>query len=429
MKAIINADLYDYYSYKPYAYMLFDKEIIEIGDMNDFPGCDEVIDAKGCLLMPGMIVGHTHVYGLFLRGLVVPFQPESFKELLEQLHWRLDAGLDLAATYHSAKVFGVEHIKYGVTTIIDHHASGTAIRGTLDELKRGICDETGMRGIFCFETSDRFDIDECITENLEFSRNSSDRFAGMFGMHASLSLSQETLHRISNVLGKLPVHVHVGESLEDEVESVDRYGRRIVERFDEFNLLNENSLLAHCVNIDGNEADIIAQRNCTVAMNVLSNMNTSVGLPSYEIFKERGIPAIIGNDSLGVNLASDYRATLYSMHLRQKSAWNFGYNDLLQCIRNVYDYVGRLLNIKVGRLKPGYVSDMIAVPYQAATPMNDRNIFGHVVDGIYNLFRPRYVWCAGDAKLIDYRTIWDEKKIYRDANRCAEKVWKRIGRM
>ena len=368
MKAIINANIYDYHTYQPDSYVLFEGQIRQTGPMAEFPGADEVTDAKGAMLLPGMIVGHAHVYGAFLRGVPLSLNPESFRELLEQLYWRLDGGLDLEATYHSAQVFGLEHIKYGVTTILDHHASGSAIRGTLAQLKKGICDETGIRGVFCFETSDRFDVDDCIAENLEFARKSAPNFAGMFGMHASLSVSQETLRKISEVIGNIPVHVHVGESLEDEELSVAQYGRRIVERFDDFGLLNPNSLLAHCVNIDEAEAGIIAERKCTVAMNVLSNMNTSVGLPSHALFKEHGIRAVVGNDSLGVNLASDYRATLYSQHLRQKSAWRFGYGDLLQLIRNVYDYAGELLGIKLGRVQPGYEADMLLAPYLPSHP-------------------------------------------------------------
>ena len=427
VKAIINANIYDYHSLRPGSYVLFDGQIREVGSMADFPGSDEILDAKDGMLLPGMVVGHAHVYGAFLRGITLPYNPESFREILKQLYWRLDGGLDLESTYHSARVFGLEHIKYGVTTILDHHASGTAIRGTLAQLKKGICDETGMRGVFCFETSDRFDVDDCIAENLEFAGQRGPNFAGMFGMHASLSVSQETLRRISEVLGDIAVHVHVGESLEDEELSVEHYGRRIVQRFDDFGLLNQNSLLAHCVNIDETEARVIAERGCTVAMNVLSNMNTSVGLPNHALFKEHGIRAVVGNDSLGVNLASDYRATLYSQHLRQKSAWRFSYGDLLQCIRNVYDYAGELLNIKLGRIEPGYEADLITVPYLPSTPMHEGNIFGHMVDGVFAMFRPSNVWCAGRQLVSDYQTGMRESEIYAGARKAAGQVWKRIG--
>jgi cytosine/adenosine deaminase-related metal-dependent hydrolase len=196
LKAIINACIYDFHNYKQNCYILFDKEIIEVGHMQDFKGGDEIYDARGCIIMPGLTNCHTHIYSTFSRGMSIPFNPKNFKEILEQLWWKLDSKLDKNDIYLSGLVYGIDCIKSGVTSIIDHHASGLSIRGSLQELKRSICDELGLRGIFCFETSDRFDVDECIEENIEFSRQRTESSAGVFGMHASMSLSDGTLEKI-----------------------------------------------------------------------------------------------------------------------------------------------------------------------------------------------------------------------------------------
>lgn len=425
--AIINGDIYDFDSYRPNHFIVFDDKIRQIGPMSEFHRADQVIDVAGNMILPGLVVGHGHLYGAFLRGLQVPFQPESFRELLEQLHWRLDAELDLESSYHSARVLGHEYLKSGVTTIIDHHASGREILGTLSELKRAICDEYGMRGIFCFETSDRFPIDECLTENLEFAKNRSEHFSGMFGMHASMTVSEETLKAVSEVIGEVPLHVHTGESLEDEELSVKNYGKRIVERFDDHHLLNKNSILAHCVHIDDREAAIIAKRECAIAVNPTSNMNTSVGLPDYALFKKHGIKTMLGNDSLGTNMAKDYQNLLYCSHLRSKSAWQFSYRDLQDCVRTGFEMAGRLLNIKIGKIEPGYVADLLNVPYFPSTPINQDNVFGHLVDGLFNVFKPKDVWCSGKQKVHNYETIWDEAAVYRDAQKVSESLWQRVG--
>ena len=101
MKAIINADIYDFHSYRKNQYVLYGKDgstqIEDTGPMEDFNGLgvDEKIDAKGALLMPGLVIGHGHIYSAFVRGLSLPFRPETFTQLLEQLWWRMDAGIDL----------------------------------------------------------------------------------------------------------------------------------------------------------------------------------------------------------------------------------------------------------------------------------------------------------------------------------------------
>ncbi|HQH33432.1 MAG TPA: amidohydrolase family protein, partial [Petrotogaceae bacterium] len=167
MKAIINANIYDYSSYYEDSYIKFEDKITEVGSMKGFSGADEITDVRGALVLPGLINCHTHLYSTFARGMTIPFHPESFMDILQQLWWRLDSVLTGEAIYSSALSAGIEYIKNGVTTIIDHHASKSS-RGSLALIKKGICDDLGMRGVFCFETSDRFNVDEAIAENLSF---------------------------------------------------------------------------------------------------------------------------------------------------------------------------------------------------------------------------------------------------------------------
>ncbi len=428
MKAIIHANLYDYEDYKTDVYILFDDLIREVGPMKDFPGADEIVDASSAMVLPGLINGHAHLYGAFFRGISLPLHPRTFSELLKQFFWKIDAQLDEESTYYGAKVYGLEHIKHGVTTVFDHHASGRQIDGSLDVLKQAIVDETGMRGLFCFETSDRFPIKECIRENVRFAKKETSSMArGLFGMHASLSLCNETLAQVASQIGELPLHVHVAESLEDEVECINRYGQRIVERFDAFGLLNKDSILAHAVHIDGHEAELIAERDCVVAINPASNMNTGVGLPDVRLLKEKKVRTMIGNDLLGIDLTQDYRNTVFAMHLRYGSPMSFGAEDVLAYIREVYDYASRRLMLPVGRIKKGYAADLIVVPHHVPVFLGEHNIFSYVLDGLFNVFHPRDVFVAGQCRLKNYETAWDEEAIYAKARDVSQALWKRIG--
>ena len=428
MKAIINATYYDYHTFCKDAYILFDETIREVGAMRDYPGADEVWDAKDAVVLPGLINGHAHMYGAFFRGIPLSMNPRTFTELLRQFFWKIDAELDCETTYQGARVYGVEHIRQGVTTIFDHHAGGREIIGSLDALKKAIVEETGMRGLFCFETSDRFPVDPCIEENLRFAKKETGAMCrGLFGMHASLSVSEETLARVGEAIGDIPLHVHVGESLEDEVKSVNESGHRIVQRFDRFGLLNEDSILAHCVNIDETEAEIIAERKCVIAMNPTSNMNTGVGVADTRMFRRHGLRTMIGNDSLGIDLTVDYRNTIYANRLRYKSPMAFGYDDLLQNIREVYDYAGQRLGIRIGRIEEGYAADLVVVPHRFPVEVTQENAFPYMVDGLFTVFKPRDVFVAGDNKMKDYVTVFDEEDIYARARSASKALWDRIG--
>ncbi|KLO21676.1 amidohydrolase family protein [Marinitoga sp. 1155] len=428
VKAVINCNIFDYETYKENQYIRFDKDILEVGSMENFEKKDneEIIDFKGKLIMPGFVNGHTHIYSTFARGMSVEFNPKSFSDILKQLWWKMDSKIDLEITYYSSLISGIELIKNGITSVIDHHASGISIKGTLNELKKGLSDEIGIRGIFCFETSDRFDVDECIQENSEFLKNSSEKYAGMFGLHASLSLSNETLKKVSENLNGAPIHIHVAESIEDEEDSINKYGKRVVERLEEFNLLTKNSILSHCVHIDKKEAEIMSKYDIYVALNPTSNMNNAVGLPNYKLLKEKGINTIVGNDGLGYNITREYLNLYFTQKYRYNNPLFFNFEDLKRNIDNVYNLVGEMLGIKLGRIKEGYKADIISFEYKPFTPIDESNILGHVFFGIWDNLDVADTIVNGEFLMKDREVKFEVEKIYNEAKKIAENLWRKL---
>lgn len=428
MKAIINATLYDFNTYKEDSYVLYDDQITETGPMADFPGADVVLDGRGCLVLPGLVVGHGHIYSTFARGWMMPFNPSSFCDILEQLWWKLDRALDLEAVYCSGLIGGAEFIKNGVTTVVDHHASGR-IEGSLERLKMAVVDEMGLRGVFCFETSDRYDVEACIRENLAFAqRAQAERagdFAGLFGMHASMTLSQKTLERCADLSGDLPIHIHVAESAEDVVDARFYYAKRVIRRLDDAGLLKTDSILSHCIHLEEEELDILGKKDVRIALNITSNMNNAVGLPDYPAFRRRNLRCIIGLDGMGFNIANEYRNFLFAMHHKTGLPTAVGLDDLKNLINNGYDYVSRRLGCRLGRIEPGYEADLIVVPYLPPTPIHEANVLGHLVFGAMDSFRPRDVITKGVLRMKDYRQQMDLEPIYEKARDTAENVWKR----
>ncbi len=432
-KVIINTDIYDYHSYKTGMYVVFDKVVKEVGKMSDYVAQDvaEVIDGRGMLLMPGHIIGHSHIYSAFSKGIKLDsFAPRTFTERLRQFWWKLDKEYDLDACYQSARVCGIEYLKSGITTVFDHHAGGY-ITGSLDAIKRGIVDELGMRAMLAFETSDRFDIDRCIRENVDFAnRNVGGMCRGMFGMHASLSLSEKTLDAVSEARNGIPIHVHCGESLEEELESLNSYGMRSAQRYAAHGLLDKNALLAHCTNIDEREADVIKEYGAVVAVNPTANLNANNGIPDLGMMKQKGLHVIVGTDAIDANITREYNnlffVTQYKLNDRTTKLYTKG--DLLESIRYVYRYAGELLGVNLGRIDAGYEADMLLVPYNISTVINEENIFSYVTGNVYGRFVPKMVFVKGECKVKDYASVFDEETIYKESRESCRKVWERVAK-
>src|SRR5579883_2788397 len=165
------------------------------------------VDARGGLIMPGFLCTHTHFYGAFARGMAIPGEPpRNFPEILERLWWRLDKLLTLEDTRASADMFMVDAIRNGVTTVVDHHASPNAIDGSLDVIADSV-QQAGIRACLAYEVSDRDGNDVIlggIRENERFIRSlrggrehqaQVGLIAASYGLHASFTLSPQTLER------------------------------------------------------------------------------------------------------------------------------------------------------------------------------------------------------------------------------------------
>ena len=426
MKAIINVRIYDYCQYIENGYVVFDKKIEKVGPMSSFK--DEgyqIIDGKGQLLLPNFVCNHAHIYSIFARGMILPFCPHNFLEILEQMWWKMDAKIDNKTTYYSGICAGKEFIENGVTTIIDHHASGTDISKSLTMLKKSLVDVLGLRAILCFETSDRYPVDKCIKENISFmKRYHNEHIAGLFGMHASMTLSNKTLAAINRQLKGGPVHIHVAESQMDEDDSLEKYNTTIMERLEKYNLVNENSLFVHGVTISDKELDIIAKHSAYMVVNTTSNMNNAVGLPNISNYLKHGIKVLVGNDGLSSNMANEYMNAFYTTHLYNGTPLAMGLGEILDMINNSYDYVSKMLNIKLGRIEKDYEADFMLLPYKPFTVMDETNAFGHIFYGIYPALKPNDVYASGRCLLKNRKiTLKKVTELYDKSIEVSENLW------
>ena len=427
MKAIINARIYDYVNYIENGYVIFDKQIIEVGSMKDYKKSKDVeeIDFAGDLLIPGFVCAHAHIYSIFARGCtVLKLNPKNFQDILDQMWWKLDSKLTNEITYYSGIAASYEFLLNGVTTVIDHHASGE-ILGSLERLCDAVSGVAKLRGLYCFETSDRYNVDECLKENISFANNhKTDKVRGLFGMHASMSLSNETLEKISKENKNIPIHVHVAESNMDEEDSWKKYNMSIIDRFTKYDLIKPNSLIVHGVYLSDEELKIIKDKKAFMVVNTTSNMNNAVGLPNVKAYLEHDIPVMVGNDGLNSNMASEYMNVFYTSHLKNQKPIELNLGDVLNMIKTSYKYISNTFGIKLGEIKKDYEADFLRVKYSPFTKMDENNAFGHLFYGTFPNFKPHSVFVGGDFQVKDYKVV--NSKLNEEFTKCdkySQQLW------
>ncbi|RKY58771.1 MAG: hypothetical protein DRP96_07990, partial [Candidatus Neomarinimicrobiota bacterium] len=122
-----------------------------IGKSSELPvDSSETIDLHGRLVLPGLLNPHHHLYSALATGLAPIGATNNFTQILENLWWHLDKTLDEESVYYSAINGLIQSVRYGVTTVFDHHASMNAVKGSLaiiEKAFRGI----GVKGLLCYE--------------------------------------------------------------------------------------------------------------------------------------------------------------------------------------------------------------------------------------------------------------------------------------
>ena len=398
----------------------------------------EIIDANGQFILPGNICAHTHFYGAFSRGLGIPGPaPKDFPEILDKLWWPLDKSLTLEDVKYSALVCLLDAVRYGTTTLIDHHASPNSIKGSLDEIASAVL-EAGVRAVLSYEITDRDGFaktKEGIDENIRFyeSTKSNNQFGGkiasLFGLHASLTLCDQSLASIREHLPQESgIHIHVAEHPIDEYDSISKSGTRVVDRLNEFNLLGPKSVIVHAVHIDAKEIDILVKTGTWVTHQPRSNMNNGVGIGDVESMMRAGIKVCLGNDGFSNAMWEEWK-TAYLVHkLRNFDPRRMNGNDIIQmAIYNNAQLASSLFKEKdLGVLRKGAQADMIFVEYFPFTPVTEGNIPWHILFGFHEgMITSTMV----DGKFLmrnrELLTL-DEEKITFYARKLSGKVWERF---
>ncbi|MDR0649458.1 MAG: putative aminohydrolase SsnA [Synergistaceae bacterium] len=398
-----------------------------------FPGA-RFIDARGGLIMPGFINAHMHYYSAFSRGFAGKGPAgTNFKEVLERLWWRLDKALTLDDVYLSAMVCMIDCIKNGTTTVLDHHASPNAVRGSLFEIARA-ARETGVRSCLCYEVSDRDGeavMMDGIAENAEFIRHASgdesDLLAGTFGLHASMTLSDATLEACGEAAPvQCGYHVHVAEGTGDEDDSLKKHGKRVVERFRDFGMLGRRSIAVHCVHIDESERETLKETGTAVVFNPESNMGNAVGCaPALEMYRT-GILTGLGTDGFVSDMPQSLKMAnaLLKHNASRPDAAFAEVTGML--FRNNALIAERYFRLPVGRIAPGYSADVIVCDYLPPTDLTDANVDGHILYGASGRCVASTV--ARGRVLMENRQLADidEAEVFAKAARASKKVWERF---
>ena len=423
-----------------YAILVRDGVIAALGPTRELETAhpdEEKLDAAGQLVMPGNICAHTHFYGAFSRGMAIPGTPaKDFPEILQKLWWPLDLALDEEAVRYSALVCLVDAIRHGTTTLVDHHASPNAIDGSLDVIAEAV-QQAGLRASLCYEVTDRNGLDGAragIRENVRFIERvqAGDDGGGLlsatFGLHASLTLSEQTLEFCRQAApAGTGFHIHVAEHEVDEYDSLAKAGTRVVDRLYRHGILGSNSIAVHAVHVDAREIQLLAETDTWVTHQPRSNMNNGVGIGPVEGMLRAGVKVCLGNDGFSNAMWEEWKTAYLAHKLWQRDPRRMGGEVVARmAVENNALLANALFpGRRLGVVEVGAAADLILVDYHPFTPLTAGNLPWHILFGFHESMVTATM-VAGRLLMRERRLLTlDEAAIAARAREMAPAVWQR----
>lgn len=359
-------------------------------------------DAKGSLATVPFINFHDHIYSRLAKGINVKGSTENFHKILKNLWWKLDLILDEEMIRASAMMAAIESIKSGTLYIFDHHSSPSFVQNSLRIITNTL-KEFNLQGTICFETSNRNGIEitkKSAQENYEFIESNDEDFKGMFGLHASFTLKDQTLKFVSNLMRDFEtgIHIHLCEDKVDREISLKKFGELPLSRLLKFNLLNHKSILAHGIHLKKKEYKKVAQVGSAIALNPDSNMNNSVGLPSYKKLPEN-LTLLPGTDGMHANIFKTFKQ-LFLLYRHSGESFASTFEWINRIYFNQISFVKKFFP-DFTSLNQGEKADIIIWDYVPVNELNHSNFWGHFIYGAMES-TPKTVIKDGKFLMIDH---------------------------
>lgn len=325
------------------------------GSVTELTEAGRLIEAPEMVAMPGLIDLHFHT--ALARCYVDRL---SLREGIHRAWYPLQRAMTADAVYVAALASYVEALRSGVTTVNDmYHQLESRVSAAR---------EVGIRAVLSAETSLPEHGLDSLEENaaaLVHGRAASDdRVQVWLGIEAVTVASQEMLSQACSLAQELGcgVHIHLSETRSEVMRSRRRYGRSPIEVAFDSGLLNEGTVVGHCVYPTASDIALLRESGASIAHCPASNSKLGIGVSPVPRLIAEGINIGLGHDSIDCSGRRDlfevmrYAGLLHRAHGRDPSLFT-ARQLLTMATRNG----ARALHLEAGVLEQGAKADVVLV--------------------------------------------------------------------
>lgn len=391
--------------------ILIDGKYIKKIEKNINDSVDRIIDASNMLTMPAFINCHSHVGMSLFRNYG---KEVDLMTWLNDYIWPLEGKLTDEDVYTASQASFVEMVKNGIGSFADMYFFSEAT------IKASI--EIGIRGEISRGLSIPDPDDYRLKENIMLYEKykANDLINIGLGPHAIYTSDIEHLKKVSDLADKykMPIHIHLSETKQENEECYKRYKMSPTEVFDKAGIFKHKTIAAHGIYLSDSDLDIIKENNVTIVHNPASNLKLSSGFLDLSRLIDKGINVALGTDSSASN---NKLSILREMELA-------GLLSKLYSSRNVESYEilkmatingARALGLgdKIGSIKEGKLADLILINLDNMNHKPNNNLISSLVystyesDIRYNIINGKVVYENGKVNNICEKNLHESINI------------------
>jgi 5-methylthioadenosine/S-adenosylhomocysteine deaminase len=389
-------------------------------------GADEVIEADGDILIPGLVNAHSHVAMSIMKGVA---DDVPFPKFLERV-FAIDSDRQEGDIMLGAQLGLAEMIRSGTTTFVDLYYSEDVIAKAVTE--------SGIRGVLCWAVLDEeyttqkgVPLDNCKHFHEEFKHVP--RITPGIGLQGVYVCSPETFmaaEEFSQRTGAL-MHFHLSETRKEVYDHKAKTGMRPAEHLESIGVLSERCLAAHAAWLTINEVKALARNKCSVATCPVSNMKLATGgvAPLPEMFTH-GVNVSLGTDGSTTNNGLDLLAEMKTLALIQKC---YRWDPTVLPAQQVLDIAtlggAKALGMAnaIGSIEEGKKADLVILDGKAPNlrPMRPDNLVSNIVYS-GNSSNVKTVICDGNVVMRDRKILtMDESMVVAGSERAIKGLLER----
>ena len=367
------------------------RDITEVGSrpalLTAHPG-DPVVDGTGCVLAPGFVNAHAHLYGVLAHGIPLDEAPGGFWPFLEDFWWpRVEDALDHDMILTATEWVGAELLRTGTTSFYDILEAPNALPGILVR-QAEVVKALGLRGILSFEATERVSPENAqlgLAENLamiEAGRaDGADALAtGLMCIHTTFTCAPPFIQQAFALAEAHDVlfHAHLNEGTHEGTLCEERYGRRTLEHYDALGVAGPRLMASQCVQLSDRERALIAERGVRVTHMPLSNCEVGGGIAPVPEMLAEGVTVGLGSDGYLNDMFQVMRGACLIHKARLCNPQVMPAATVFR-MATVSGAEALGLGHRVGRLAPGYAADLQLIDAAFPTPGSAHNLYDQLV--------------------------------------------------